>query len=365
MEDIPRRLSIVNQTVAFLRSRITKGHWNDWLPGERQLTDQLQVSRNTVRSALDQLSREGLIRRHHGAGTEVVAAKQQRRPSMRSRDIALLMPEPLEQLQPRQNIFISELRGLMSERGCSLHIFHGQRYFRGNPGPMLKKLVKSEPHGCWILSMTNKAVQKWFLDNGVRCIVAGSAYPGIELPFSDLDHRSVCRHAVGVMLRSGHTRIAYVAFKSGRAGDLEGVEGFAEGVRLACRFGVESQVIYHDPNPASIRQAVIRLIEQKHPPTALLVANAFHFLAVATQLSQMGRRIPQDISVICRDDGSFLNFFIPEPTRYIASGHAMAKSIWRPILELLEGGVVTHRGGFIMPEFIQGATIAPPAPTRA
>src|SRR5580658_8712081 len=231
MEDLPRLHSIVSQTVAYLRSRIAKGHWVGRLPSERLLTAQLQVSRNTVRAALSQLSREGIIRSRHGSGTEIVGLRRRRKPPIRSRDVALLTPESLESLQPRQTLVIDELRSLMNERGCRLHVFQGQRYFRGDPGPPLTKLLRAEPHSCWILYMTNQAVQRWFQQNRIHCVVSGTTYPGIDLPFSDLDHRAVCRHAVGVMLRSGHTRIAYLAFRSTRAGDQQGVEGFLEGAQ--------------------------------------------------------------------------------------------------------------------------------------
>jgi DNA-binding GntR family transcriptional regulator len=37
------------------------GHWQGHLPGERELCAKLQVSRHTVRAALDELERDGLL----------------------------------------------------------------------------------------------------------------------------------------------------------------------------------------------------------------------------------------------------------------------------------------------------------------
>jgi len=360
METIPHRLSLVSQTVAFLQTKIASGQWQDRLPSERLLTGQLQVSRNTLRAALAQMRKDGLIRSLHGSGTEIVAPSAGQIKPLKSRDVAMLTPEPLERLQPRQTLLIDELRGLMSERGCRLHVFHGRRYFQNNPGATLKKLVAAEPHGCWILTMANREVQSWFQRNRVRCVVAGSTYPDIGLPFTDIDHRAVCRHAVGVMLRQGHTRMAYFAFKSGRAGDHEGVEGFNEGVSGAGR-EIETQIVYHDGTNASIGNILRRLMNQGQRPTALLVANAFYFLAVATQLTQMGLKIPQDVSLICRDESAFLNFFSPAPARYVVNPLFWARRLWRSVLEVLEGGAVTSRTGFIMPHFIAGNSLAPPA----
>jgi GntR family transcriptional regulator len=47
----------------------------DAIPSERQLTQQLGVSRLTVRAALDDLVREGLLVRRHGSGTFVSEPK--------------------------------------------------------------------------------------------------------------------------------------------------------------------------------------------------------------------------------------------------------------------------------------------------
>jgi len=364
MENIPRRQTLISQTTAFLRAKIAAGYWQKRLPGERVLTGQLQVSRNTLRGALAQLRKEGVIHPVHGSGTEIIAPQQRGAATLQSRDVALLSPDPLERLQPRQTLFIDELRGLMSERGCRLRIFHGRRFFQPHPEANLEKLVADEPHGCWVLVTANNRVQSWFQKKRLPCVISGSTYPGIELPFADGDHRAICRHAVGVLARHGHTRIAYIAANVDRAGDLEGLEGFREGVRDCKRTEIASQVVFHRCTAASISLVLRRLMGQAERPTALLVANAFYFLAVASQLSKMGCRIPEDISLICRDESAFLNFFIPSPARYVVSPHLIARNLWRPVLELLEGSTVTKRNGFIMPDFIAGDSLGPPAAAR-
>jgi GntR family transcriptional regulator len=60
-----------------LRQHIERGTFKvgDVLPSEREYAEQLQVSRMTVRAALDKLVNEGLLVRQHGRGTIVAAAK--------------------------------------------------------------------------------------------------------------------------------------------------------------------------------------------------------------------------------------------------------------------------------------------------
>ena len=362
MTMLPQRNSLFSQTVNILRDEIVKGTWNTWLPSERTLCTTLQVSRNTLRAGLAQLKREGVIRSVHGAGKQILARASAGRPRLRSQDVALLMPDPLEQLRPSQTLWIDELRGLLSERGCRLRLFHGHQFFRKNSRPALQKLVTCNPHGCWILTLSNEYVQGWFAETGLPCVVAGSIYPGVDLPFRDLDHRAMCRHAAGILLGLGHRKMAVITHKSRRAGDVESEIGFVEAVAQSSHADAESAVLYHESTPASVCSVVRRLREQQRPPTALLVVNPYYYLTVTSRLAQMGVRVPQDVSIISRDEDPFLSFVVPTPARYVVSPHIMATTLLRPVIELLDGQVVTQRASRIMPEFIRGDSVSrPPA----
>jgi LacI family transcriptional regulator len=359
MTVLPQRISLVSQTANILLQEIAAGTWHDWLPGERTLCEMLQVSRNTLRAALAQLKKDGGIKSSHGAGNQILAGHVRAKSRPKSHDVAVLTPEPLTHIRPSQTLWIDELRATLSERGCRLRVFHGHQYFRTNPGPRLQDLVQRSPHGCWILTLSNEKVQNWFAKSRVPCVVAGSIYPGIDLPFRDLDHRAMCRHAAGVLLGLGHRKIGLVTHRSRRAGDVASEEGFIEGMSRSPHPDAEGIVLVHEETTASVCNLVRRLREQQNPPTALLVVNPNYYLTVTSRLAQIGARVPQDFSVISRDEDPFLSFVVPEPARYVVNPHVMAKALLRPVLELLQGEVVTQRANRIMPKFIRGGSIAP------
>jgi DNA-binding FadR family transcriptional regulator len=66
----------INDPVSRLRSFIAEGGYKAGgrLPPERELTDELGMTRSTLRKALDALEREGAIWRHVGKGTFVASA---------------------------------------------------------------------------------------------------------------------------------------------------------------------------------------------------------------------------------------------------------------------------------------------------
>jgi LacI family transcriptional regulator len=358
VQSIPQRQSLISQTVQVLRREIDQRTWGEWLPAERELCGIFQISRNTLRAALARLQREGRVRAEHGAGNRILGSTTAARHKTRSRDVGLLSPEPLERLRPTQTLWIDELRALLSERECRLHVFHGHQYFRSKPGPSLEKLVAQHAHGCWILTLSNEAIQRWFSERGLRCIVAGSVHAGLDLPSRDLDHRAMCRHAAGTLLGLGHRRLALVIGQSRLAGDLASEAGFADGVRLSNQPEAEAIISRHDSTVTGVTNAVRRLMSSKSPPTAMLVANAYHYLTVVGRLAQQGVRVPQDISMISRDEDPFLPFVVPAPARYAINARILSKSLLEPILELLEGRAVTRPTVRLMPEFTRGESIA-------
>jgi LacI family transcriptional regulator len=355
-----QRLSLIDQLGAALREGLARGDWPDWLPSERQLCADLHVGRNSLRAALRRLAEEGAVEIVPGQGTRN-AGRVSRPPAPDRSTFGLLSPISLEQLRPRQALWIDELRGQLAETGGVLRFVHGPQFFRANPSPALQRLVSQERCGCWILVRSTKAVQLWFARQGVPCVIAGSCHQGVELPFVDLDYRAMCRHAATTLLQHGHRRIAFLTQVADAAGDLRSEVGFREGIDAFPGAGIEGRVVHHEADPQSVAQCVRRLMQGARAPTALLINQSYHYLTAFSVLVQMGRRIPQDVSLICRDDDRFLAYLEPEPARYQESPHQFARKLARTAARLMRERSAKSSQLQIMPRLLQGASIARPA----
>jgi len=361
MPTLPQRNLLTAQAIAYLSEEIRGGQWGNWLPSERKLAQDLQISRNTVRAALAHLQHEGWVAPEHGAGNRIIAAQRPPGPAAVSHDIAFICPQPLERLRPHVTLWIDELRALLSERGCRVRLFHGTQYFRGSAGPALAKLTKQQPHGCWVLMLSSEAIQRWFARSGLPCVIAGSCHEGVNIPCVDLDHRAMCRHAAGVLLGLGHRRMAFLHSQVDRAGDRESAAGFLEAAQHPSHSDVEPTVITHDDTTEGVGRVVRRLVALKHRPTALLVANPYCFLTVTTTLTHLGLKVPQDMSVLSRDDDPFLSFLVPKPSRYAASAEVFARNMLRSILAVLKTGDKIRPVVRTMPDFIRGESLCSPS----
>ena len=61
MSIIPKRVSLLAQSVESLRLGIAGGQWEGHLPPERALCEELEISRSTLRRAMLKIEEEGLI----------------------------------------------------------------------------------------------------------------------------------------------------------------------------------------------------------------------------------------------------------------------------------------------------------------
>lgn len=355
-----KRSSLVAQVADAIRMEIRRSTWTEWIPSERELSRSLHVSRNTCRFALHLLYREGLVEPVQGRGIRVrqlpPAVKPQILPQTHS--VGVIIPDALGRLRPSNSLMIEELQAELYDMQVRLQLHSSPAYYAGNPRRALEKLVEKTPHDCWILVLSHRPLQNWFMQRQLPCVVSGSIYSDVVLPSVDYDYRAVCRHAVGKLLALGHRRIVFLNRQLRAAGDLESEAGFAEGIRASSDEKIESRIVYHDDHLESVSNVIRQLFKSTmKPPTGLIVANPFSYLSAMTTLARCGFRVPDDVSLISRDDDPFLAYVDPVPARYIYDVTGLARKLMFMIRSLLDGGAAKRDAVRIVPHFSAGGSL--------
>lgn len=357
MNPIPLRLSLVAQTRAILQKNIEVGTWGQWLPNELTLSAHLQISRVTLRAALAQLATEKIISSGRGRRRRILV-RAKKTAGIRSNRILLLTPIPLEAMPRFELYWIDDIREHLAEAGFHLEIRQNSRCFSANPQGALEDLARQSSAAGWVLFQATAPVQKWFSQRRVPAVIAGSRYKGINLPFVDIDYRALCRHAVGRFLARGHRRLAFVNPHSGLVGDLDSEQGYLEAIQASAAGGARGCILRHNYTTDDICRRINTLLTQPDRPTAFLVSKAFHALTVFGHLQRRGLRVPEDCSLISRDNEAYLAHTIPAITRYAANPETLAKKISRLLLEMISSGITVTRECRIMPAFVPGGTLA-------
>ena len=350
------RPPLAEQAAEILRTALRDGVWIDRLPGERELSRRLNISRPTLRAALDRLTQDGWLENSQGRARTIVR-RPPAPPSPPRQVIGLLTPLPLPEVPPFALCWMDKLRELLAGEGWQLEIHSGRRWYSRRPEKDLAALTQQAPAAAWILFSTNERMQRWFAENQLAGVLSGTCHEGVELPAVDFDYRAVCRHAVGEFLARGHQRIVLLLQDTGAAGDRESEAGFLEGFQNRAAAEVMSQVVRHDGTPQHIRQRLEGLLRQRAVPTAFLVGRSMPALTVASELLRRGIRLPQDAAVIARDSDHFFDYFSPSLARYRANPESHARSLFR-IVRQLTGGTTSHpRSAALMPEFYAGESL--------
>ncbi len=352
---IPQRSTLVSQTITLLERGLREARWTGQLPGQHELCGQLMISRTTLRPALQELARRGLIDLQQGRPMAIRRPPAAKRRARIVTKVVLLLPEPLWRLRPSVARWASELRALLQRSDLELALVEGGHHYRANPAVHLEKLVHSHPHSAWVLFASTLAMQTWFSARALPVILVGQVFPGIDLPSIEYDHAAIAHHAAATLAAAGHTRTAILLQHTGSAADATTCDAFT----AARQAGTPAPlVLEHDGSLAQIESRLRRLARLDPRPTALFVTKSHAIPAVFTILPRLGIEIPRNLSVICREDDPFLEYLVPAVARYSSNSSAIARKLAVALARLAQGQSLKITHDRLMPRFVAGQSLA-------
>jgi DNA-binding LacI/PurR family transcriptional regulator len=352
---MPSRGNLVAECVRVMRLRIASGEWNQLLPGERRLAETLQVGRDTIRLAVLQLEREGVLaaagagsRRRIMAATEAAAV-----PRSRPLRIGLLAHQRLEKLPQPMLLEIDRIRDALADKDGSLQVIAPSWYEQRNPVKRLEALVEEEPCSAWMLLRSSAAVQGWFMKSRIPCLIRGYPHPGIELPHLDVDWHATARHAAGQLWRMGHRRVVVLSPSE----PLKGVEAAVRGATDLGEPDFEATVLVENGSSGGVARVLARALNFKQPPTAILTTRPRQAATALTWLATQGIRVPKDLSLITLAWEPFLDHLVPEISGYRVDPEAVAKLVVRRLERLVAGDPNPGGNAWITPEVVKGESV--------
>ena len=358
-----QRPTLGRQLADLLRAMILRGEFVSHLPPERELAGRFGVSRPTLRLALDRLRREGCLHVRHGRRTQIAKFPRASRPTAATGVVNFLVPAYPVYPNTDNALMMEAIERRLLSNGLQFRVVSDPRFQSGAWARHMPRRVAENPADCWLLRSVNAEIVRWFADSGLPTVLVASPFPGIELPAVDLDHRATARHAVGQFAALGHRHIVLLSGDRKRSGEIETEKGFTEG-RIDRNLTPEQcAVVRFDGSVTDMTRTLTTLFQAREKPTGILTDGSMEAMTALTWLLKNGHRVPEDVSLICRDWDTVLEHAVPRLTCYRYNRDVLVNRVCRWVFRLARGEPVPRKAMPVMTQFDRGATLAPPAAT--
>lgn len=311
---------------AELQAELSAGTFPDKLPTEQALCEAYQVSRQTVRQALEYLVELGLIEKRQGSGSRVV-----RRRSFGTDRVAVVTSYIDDYIFPS---VLQDIQRVLVRRGYSTLLFATNNMV-GREREILQELLR-QPLGGLIVEGSKTALPNPNLDLYEKLDRAGIPMVFLHGEYRELEN-SVCVSddnfgggylAARHLITRGHTRIAGI-FKSD---DIQGQQrylGYLSAVRDAGLPLADSQVLWYTTEERRF------LMDYGHNDilthflqfylkdcTAVVCYNDEIADRLIRLLLSKSRRVPEDVAVVSFDNSYYSDLC---PVRITSLAHEAHK----------------------------------------
>lgn len=358
--EIPKREPLANVVAEQLKKLIENGELVGVLPGEYVLLEKLQVSRKTVRSALQILTTSGHISApSRGQRRRVLTPNSTR--NVKQHNVAILTPTPLDTLNVSTKDLLRLVRLKLEKHDARCDFYHTDTTLKRDFRKKLGETLSSHKADLWIIFDANEAVIKEARSLDVPVLVCGSDYPLPEnFHAVSYDLGPTVSHAFHLLLRHGHQRIFYPVTAT-RDIPAQVSQAFAtHGITVTAK-----QIF---PTYEGSKESLVNLLEReclghksldKTPPTnaSAIITDNSNITTVMTWLGKHQLRVPEEVAVLNIGDDPVLADIYPQIDHYTTGYKPLGKKIGSLALKLIKNPLLKPEKHTLLSEYIPGESI--------
>jgi len=311
------------------------------LPSERELCLEFNLSRQTVRNAIEVLSEKGLLNSRAGSGHFVrdasAASSAPDRARRNTRQIGVICAPRIYLEEPSQWGTLIGIKGVLSQYGYSVALSVSHKDKKAGFFPCYQHWLDDGDIEGYIGVSIPPALQRRLFESGYPSLSLGYVWDGIALPSIALDFRKIYHDVLSHVHGLGHETICCTLFNGDTAFTRNVLAGIEAGIqqsglkRARVKIGRSSDTAY------DLVGCVRTALRSSERPTALILQGDEHLPAVMRFLEMERIRVPEDLhlTVVQVTNPGFafadrISFFDFDYPRF---GHVAA----RRILDLIEG----------------------------
>lgn len=276
---------------------------NEKLPTEQEIGEKFQVSRHTVRQAISELEKNGLIYREKSKGAYV--SKMESNDRIKNKMIIVITTYVSEYIFP---YLIKGIEKVLSPSGYDIMLLSTNNE-KDKERLQLKKVLEYDAVGAIIepttsaLENVNKEYYKEIEQNKIPYVMINAAYDKEKQPYVTIDDNKGGYIATEYLIKLGHKLIAGL-FKED---DIQGIErknGYLRALEdnnlkvedsIIGRYNTYEEDFYVDGFTKSI-------LSREERPTAIVCYNDRVAMKVMMAAKKMGVNVPEELSVVGYDN---------------------------------------------------------------
>jgi DNA-binding LacI/PurR family transcriptional regulator len=270
--------------------------------GDRYLTaseaaSQLGVSRMTANRAMNLLAHRHILVRRRRRGTFIGDAVNTEFDRAAGCVHYLSFVDEAPTLQLPVGSMVAGLRSALADVAFQSHFVPLRDALRHVRREVAKQAADPAFAG-FILALGSREVQEYLAASDLPVVVYGSVYPGIDLPFVELDQKQCGRLMAEYAIELGHRRLVVLNRELWRRGDTLMLDGVGEVVHAAGLGARELTVRNISPGPGAATE-IDHLLDDMTEPTSFLCRLPHIAQVVLDAAARRGIGVPEDLAVVC------------------------------------------------------------------
>ncbi len=331
------------QVESYLLGKIEVGLWKigEKIPSERELAEELDLSRTTVRNAVLALTSRGIFERSIGQGTFVKrppAPKGEKRPAKGTLGYVVCKERSVRKPLAGEAFYFDVFSGIEEETARSGR--HTLFTYLDDFDPEERAAFEGfldKVDGVVVEEARNPEFLAGLRASGVPAVLLAPTETAEGLDLVTMDLAAGVRKAVAYLRGAGHERIAIVNGPLGLDSARVRYTAWREAMESSGCAPDEALADGDEGWSAEAGYAAAkRLMERRGDLTAIFCANDLLAIGALSALSERGWRVPEDVSVMGFDDTELARHASPPLTTMRIHSRDMARTAARRLLERVE-----------------------------
>ncbi len=272
------------------------------IPSENELCERFDLSRQTIRHAIARMAEDGLLESRRGSGTYVADQRAQEG----EKSVVAVVTTYVDDY-----IFPSTIRGIentLSEKGYSMQLSFTNNTIDKERQILIELLNRSDVAGIIMepvksaLPNPNTDIYRKLADKNVKVLFINTFYPELDMPHVSLNDAECAYKAVKALIDAGHRDIGCV-LKLDDGQGRERYRGYVRAIKEAeLPFSYNTANWIETIDIKNGKSSFAKVVDRIKGCTAVFCYNDQVAGLLMEALSDMGRKVPEDVSIIGMDD---------------------------------------------------------------